>query len=508
MDAGGLRLSPLDASVPEGQGGAALAPLDARSYHAAHMTRQVFVSHASTDAHIALAICTGLESRGLSCWIAPRDVAFTGTYGSEIVKSLRECDVVLIVVTDAAAESQQVEREAERASHYQKRIIPVIVGRSDPGPRLEFYLAGRQHFPCPSAPDERFFDTLTAAIQSGAGREVAATPRASERSRSIRQRPVQLAAAAVLVLVLSVAGYVLTRPAAPDTATPVGPDAAAPGETAVSQPPTAASSSSDDAADGSARSQPPVDQRANVPASRTTVPSPDVREKPADSGASPAASLPTSGRGGPLVVDGVRLNFVAIPAGTFRKGCMDGDDACRDDEKPASRVSVDAFQMSATEVTQDLWQAVMGSNPSDFEGAGLPVEHVSWQDAQAFVERLNGRGDGFRYRLPTEAEWEYAARAGETAPPNLAGAAWFGLTMGAGRTQPVARKSPNRWGLYDMFGNVAEWCEDWYSPNYQRVVKGGAWDDSATSLRASARDKAATSTRVYRIGVRLARTPE
>jgi hypothetical protein len=506
VDTGGLRLPPPDARVPEGRGDAALAPLDTRSYHAAHMSRQVFVSHASVDAHIALAICTGLESRGLSCWIAPRDVAFTGTYGSEIVKSLRECDVVLIVVTDAAAASQQVEREAERASHYQKRIIPVIVGRSDPGPRLEFYVAGRQQFPCPPAPDERFFANLTAAIQSGAGRDVAATP--PERARSIRRRSVQLAAAAVLVLGVAVAGYVFSRPPAPDTATQVVGDATAAGGLAGSQTPTAAPSSSDRGADGSPRAQPPVDQSANTRASRTGVASADVRKEPEDSRGSPAASPTTSGRGGPLVVDGVRLNFVAIPAGTFRKGCMDGDDACRDDEKPASRVSVDAFQMSATEVTQDFWQAVMGSNPSDFNGAGLPVEHVSWQDAQAFVERLNGRGDGFRYRLPTEAEWEYAARAGETTPPNLAAVAWFGLTMGAGRTQPVGRKSANGWGLYDMFGNVAEWCEDWYSPNYQRVVKGGAWDDSATSLRASARDKAATSTRVYRIGVRLARTPE
>src|SRR5688500_20097661 len=110
------------------------------------MPRQVFVSHASANADVATAICDGLEAQGVSCWIAPRDVAFDGPDGTEIMKGLRECDVFLLLVTEAAAESQQVEREAERASHYKKRIIPVIVGRNEPGPRLEFYVAGRQQF--------------------------------------------------------------------------------------------------------------------------------------------------------------------------------------------------------------------------------------------------------------------------------------------------------------------------------------------------------------------------
>jgi formylglycine-generating enzyme required for sulfatase activity len=210
------------------------------------------------------------------------------------------------------------------------------------------------------------------------------------------------------------------------------------------------------------------------------------------------------------LANGTRLDFVALPSGTFRMGCATGDIECGDDELPARTVSVQAVQMSATEVTQEFWQAVMERNPSDFVGARQPVEGVSWLEAKSFAERLTESGDGFRYRLPTEAEWEYAARAGETTAPNLTAVAWFGLAAAGGhpaRPQRVATKSPNRWGLFDTLGNVAEWCEDWYSPNYQRVVKGGAWDDGSTALRASARGKAVPSTRIYSIGVRLVREP-
>jgi formylglycine-generating enzyme required for sulfatase activity len=217
-----------------------------------------------------------------------------------------------------------------------------------------------------------------------------------------------------------------------------------------------------------------------------------------------------AGGGRSLSINGVTLRFVAIPPGTVAKGCADGDPDCRDDEKPVQRLRLDAFQMSATEVTQEFWQAVTGENPSDFKGADRPVENVSWNDAQEFIDRVNQRDTGLRYRLPTEAGWEYAARAGDDTQPNLAAVAWFGLTGGGSRQprpQTVASKSANRWGLYDMLGNVAEWCEDWYAPNYQRVVKGGAWDDSAASLRPSARGKATVSTRTYSIGVRLVREP-
>jgi formylglycine-generating enzyme required for sulfatase activity len=209
-----------------------------------------------------------------------------------------------------------------------------------------------------------------------------------------------------------------------------------------------------------------------------------------------------------VTVNGETLRFVNVPGGEFRMGCSSGDTECEDDEKIVRRVSVDPFEMSATEVTQEVWQAVMKKNPSDFTGTGRPVEHISWQDAQDFLEALGQRRDGFSYRLPTEAEWEYAARAGQTTQPPLSAIAWFGLAESSGRPsrpQAVGTKAANAWGLHDMLGNVAEWCEDWYSPNYQRVVRGGSWLDAAKSLRISARGKATPTTKDYSIGLRIVR---
>jgi formylglycine-generating enzyme required for sulfatase activity len=119
----------------------------------------------------------------------------------------------------------------------------------------------------------------------------------------------------------------------------------------------------------------------------------------------------------------------------------------------------------------------MGSNPSVFKGANLPVENVSWDDAQEFIKRMNARNDGHFYRLPTEAEWEYACRAGSTGDyaGNLDAMAWYDNNSG-GKTHPVGQKSPNAWGLYDMHGNVLEWCEDVYHDNYTGApVDGSAW---------------------------------
>ena len=472
------------------------------------MSRQVFISHASTDASVALAICDGLESRGITCWIAPRDVAFDGTYGSEIVKGIRECDVFLIVVTSHAAASQQVEREAERASHYTKRIIPVIVGGADPGERLEYYVAGRQQFPCPAAPDERFFASLSAAIRPGGAREAVAAPPAPSPRRTLP--PVWAWVATAVVIAAAVTAYLLSRDSDRETTAAVERSDATPADASASPAPPSSPAPNDPAARVT-QSQTPG-QVANRPTAGDSAAAPAAAgDKPAATpGAPPAARPPSSGGALAAVVNGAQLRFVALQAGSFRMGCSDGDTACSEDEKPVRRLSVDAFQMSATEVTQEFWRAVMGTNPSDFDGARQPVEHVSWQDAQGFVDRLNESGDGFRYRLPTEAEWEYAARAGGTTPGDLAAVAWFGLAQNTGRAprpQNVGTKSPNAWGLYDMFGNVAEWCEDWYSPNYQRVVRGGAWDDGPTALRASARGKATPTTRKYSIGVRLVREP-
>ena len=205
-------------------------------------------------------------------------------------------------------------------------------------------------------------------------------------------------------------------------------------------------------------------------------------------------------------VNGVSFNMVQVDGGTFTMGATAEQEKPGDSEKPAHQVTLSSYMIGETEVTQELWQAVMGSNPSNVKGAKHPVEHVSWNDCQEFIKKLNQK-TGARFRLPTEAEWEFAARGGNRSKKtqyaggsNLGSVAWFGGNSG-GTTHDVATKSPNELGLYDMSGNVWEWCQDWkgsYNSSAQtnptgpssgsyRVLRGGSWLNKAWGCRVSGR---------------------
>jgi formylglycine-generating enzyme required for sulfatase activity len=162
------------------------------------------------------------------------------------------------------------------------------------------------------------------------------------------------------------------------------------------------------------------------------------------------------------------MEFVQISPGEFMMGCSTGDIDCNADERPIHHVQLTKpFQLGKYEVTQAQWTSVMGSNPSTMKGDDRPVETVSKDEAHEFLNKLNAQNDGYHYRLPTEAEWEYAARAGSTTPyaGSLDEIAWY-TGNSEDETHPVGKKKPNAWGLYDMEGNVKEWVEDNYSQNY------------------------------------------
>jgi formylglycine-generating enzyme required for sulfatase activity len=165
------------------------------------------------------------------------------------------------------------------------------------------------------------------------------------------------------------------------------------------------------------------------------------------------------------------IEFVKVAPGEFMMGCSSNDSACNGDELPRHRVQITkSFEIGKHEVTQAQWMAVMGNNPSGNKGDTLPVETVSKLEIQEFMAKLNAGKDGYHYRLPTEAEWEYAARAGADSP--YAGpidqVAWFAENSDD-ESHPVGLKKPNAWGLYDTAGNVREWVLDFYSPSFYSV---------------------------------------
>ena len=224
-----------------------------------------------------------------------------------------------------------------------------------------------------------------------------------------------------------------------------------------------------------------------------------------------------------FTVNGVQFTMVAVKGGTFTMGATSelGSDAF-ENEEPAHEVTLSDYYIGQTEVTQALWEAVMGSNPSDHRGDNLPVENVSWDDSQVFIQKLN-QLTGKQFRLPTEAEWEYAARGGRKSRGykyaggnNIDSVAWYYDNSGY-ETHPVATKQANELGIYDMSGNVLEWCRDWYggyqssslsdpqgpSSGFYRVIRGGCYYNFARNCRVSYRISNTMDYRSGYLGLRL-----
>ncbi len=205
-----------------------------------------------------------------------------------------------------------------------------------------------------------------------------------------------------------------------------------------------------------------------------------------------------------ITVNGVSFTMVFVEGDTFTMGATPEMQNPFENEKPAHLVTLGDYWMGRTEVTQALWQAVMEENPSKTQGKTLPVDMVSWDAIQQFISKLNSL-TGMKFRMPTEAEWEFAARGGKlskhyqfSGSNNASEVAWFDC----GKANPVSSKQPNELGIYDMSGNVWEWCLDWYDENYYKetninpqgpesgtycVLRGGSWGGGAEYCRNSCR---------------------
>lgn len=225
-------------------------------------------------------------------------------------------------------------------------------------------------------------------------------------------------------------------------------------------------------------------------------------------------------------VKGVSFNMILVQGGTFAMGASPEQGKYADaTEKPLHKVTLSEYYIGETEVTQELWSAVMGSNPAKYKGEGFPVESVSWTTCQTFLKRLSTM-TGKTFRLPTEAEWEFAARGGKSSKNFMYSGSnnWSDVAIrdkyAATSTYKVASKQPNELGIYDMSGNVIEWCEDWYGDytsgaqtnpkgpqsGESRIYRGGSATMPETFYRVSSRDGAMPDRWFYTVGLRLAMT--
>ena len=227
--------------------------------------------------------------------------------------------------------------------------------------------------------------------------------------------------------------------------------------------------------------------------------------------------------------------FCWIPPGRFMMGSPDDEQARYDDEGPLHEVTIaEGSWMGKYPITQVQWQAIMGNNPSEFQGENRPVELVSWNDIRepgGYLEKLNEASPGYNFRLPSEAEWEYAYRAGTTTRfywgddpdyTEIDDYAWYGNNFDTvnGKTHDVGLKLPNAWGLYDMAGNLFEWCEDDMHNNYNgaptdgsawvdsprgsaRLLRGGSWNGHPVGCRAANRADVIPGSRSSDVGIRV-----
>ena len=405
------------------------------------MPGRIFISYASEDASIAERIRIGLEQSGVACWIAPRDIEPGTSFPAAITAAIQDCSAQVLLLTAQSNASRHVLSEVELAFNAGKPILAVLVGTVTPSSDLQYFISTSHWFDAESSFDDDDLAKLKVDLEKlRAGERV----RVEEKRRQAWKRVAVLVAGVVAVLGIAAAIYFPSRRTAATSETP--------------------------------RS--------------TTTPTPVPEPAPAPA-ATPSVHSKVNAADGQV--------YVWIPPGSFAMGCSRGDDDCQPDELPVHTVRIKlGFWLAHTEVTNAQWAKRMKPTPK-LDRAGTdthPVVSVERGEAKAYCAAIGGR-------LPTEAEWEYAARGGSSDRyyGTLTEIAWF-ENDSDDSPHPVGKKAANAYGLYDMLGNVSEWVLDRYynkyddttdeveeplPPNSSAVTRGGAWHSDAKGLRVSNR---------------------
>jgi formylglycine-generating enzyme required for sulfatase activity len=421
------------------------------------MAHEVFVSYSTKDKAVAESVCSYLEGKGISCWIAPRDIFGGQDFGAAITEAIQGCRIVVLIFSSAANASRQIGREMKLAVDNDKTVIPVRLENIPIADNFAYFLGAAQWLEAVEGLKEEHLQRLGNTILS---------------YRRKADRPV-----------------VVAHAAESQTAAPLG-------KTYKEKQPTEA---------GWVRRYGIYVGLALVVLVAGTILVIRISIHTGKSKVNPD--------------DGQRYAYIS--PGTFRMGCSQGDTYCFPNESPAHDVQITkGYWIQEIEVTVGSYHkfCARGGRPRPAapkfpQGDDHPVVNVSWNDADTYCKGAGGR-------LPTEAEWEYAARAGTTEPRygDLDEIAWYGKNSKGG-THPGGKKTPNRWGLYDMLGNAWEWCGDWYGAysanpvidpqgplnGAMRVIRGAAWDSYVWGARTSDRGAMPPDYRQIVVGFRCVR---
>ncbi len=484
------------------------------------MAHEVFICYSKEDRPIADLVCNFLERNSIKCWVAPRDILPGKEWSVGILEGIEASKILVLIFSKNADASPQVLREVERAVNKNKFIIPFRIADITPSKALEYYLSVPHWLDALTEPIERHVEKLVNTILLLLGKNPSRVPETESTQAKVplltnyqikpdgktkefsypkpnfftKHWGKMIAIGVPLIVVIPFVIIMMWN------------------QFALKK-----------SIDGLTQSTSSNEKQSKVLRD-------EGKTKDTAAGQEALPDNKTTQESKISMVDPVTgMEFVWVPGGSFEMGDLFGDG--HPDEKHIRTVRLDRFWLGKYEVTQGEWQKIMGNNPSYFKkGDNYPVEQVSWNDAQEFIKKLNSRQGGkYTFRMPSEAEWEYAARSGEkkekwagtSDESSLGEYAWYEKNSKKS-THPVGEKKPNGLGLYDMSGNVWEWCEDIYVADYnkvgtdnsiyggsgaRRVDRGGGWYDTPRDARAYNRDDNTPGLRGSYLGFRLAMTP-